>query len=115
MPASRGAVWCPDNDIGADLRDSRGATGSGYGASNYLMRRVVWTLLLALGIQAQADYSSWASVKRKFELIQTQQVPPGSRVRLKQSELNGYVEREVEIQVPEGVRDPRVELGNGTA
>lgn len=68
-------------------------------------------LLAARGGTA-SDYSS---ARRKIEMIQQDRLPRGSRVTLSQNELNAYVRHEVPQVAPQGVRDPRVELGKGKA
>lgn len=75
-----------------------------------------WPLALAavplLLIGARSDYSS---VQRKFDLIQSGRVKAGSRMSFTDGELNAYVQQEVLRTVPQGVRDPKLELGAGTA
>ena len=61
---------------------------------------------------AEADY--W-SAKRKIELIQSDQVAAGAHVTLRAGELEAYAKREIRSVAPEGVREPRLELGNGEA
>ncbi len=40
---------------------------------------------------------------------------PGSKVTLSERELNAYVEQELPKVVPQGVREPKLELGAGMA
>ena len=61
---------------------------------------------------SRADYSS---VRKKFALIENDRLKAGSRVTLSQRELNAYVEQQVPLVAPQGVRQPRVELGSGAA
>lgn len=73
------------------------------------MRRFLVLLAAAAALATpEADYRS---AKRKIDLIQQDQAPPGARVTLKKNELNAWVRREVADAVPEGVRDPRLVLG----
>jgi hypothetical protein len=67
---------------------------------------------LALLGAPSADYLSF---KRKIELLQTGKAPPASRVSLTAQELNAYVRGELPNYAPQGVREPRVELGSGSA
>ncbi len=64
-------------------------------------------LACAVVIASRTDY---LNAKRKFQSIEKYQVKPGSRVPLPATELNAYVQVELLEAVPQGVRDPRVEL-----
>jgi hypothetical protein len=66
-------------------------------------------LLLA---QGEADYQS---ARRKLELIQSERLPLGGWVTLRPQELTAYAQREVLKVAPEGVREPRIQLGHGAA
>jgi hypothetical protein len=57
----------------------------------------------------------YASAKRKFDLIESDKLKPGTRITLSQKELNAYVEEELPHTVAQGVRSPRLELGAGSA
>jgi len=57
----------------------------------------------------------YQAVVHKFSLIEHDRVKPGSRVVLTSAELNAYALQEVAEVAPEGVRNPRLELGPGTA
>ena len=78
------------------------------------MGRVLFTLCLAAGLVASVAQDA-ASVSRKFTLIEKERVAPGSKVVLGKDELNAYVRREIRTVVPEGVREPRLELGENRA
>ncbi|MEO8125710.1 MAG: hypothetical protein ABJF23_34340, partial [Bryobacteraceae bacterium] len=67
-------------------------------------------LLCAALIAAQTDY---LSAKRKFQSIERYQVKPGTRVPISSTELNSYVRAELREAVPQGVREPSVELQGG--
>jgi hypothetical protein len=67
---------------------------------------------LALFATAPSDYRT---VVHKFSLIEHDRLKPGSRVVLTSAELNAYARREVAAVAPDGVRDPHLELGPGTA
>jgi len=74
-----------------------------------------WPLVVAAALlwaDADADYRS---ARRKFDLIQSEQLPAGSFVTLRSSELEAYAQREVRGVAPRGVRDPRLELAPGRA
>ena len=69
-------------------------------------------IFLALALLAAPEYRA---VVRKFSLIEQDRLKPGSRVVLTPAELNAYARQEVAEVAPDGVRDPRLELGSGTA
>jgi len=62
-----------------------------------------------------ATQSDYVSIKHKFELIENERLKPGSRITLSPRELNAYVQEEVPKTVPEGIREPKLELGTGSA
>jgi hypothetical protein len=55
------------------------------------------------------------SVTRKLEIIQSGKAKPGSVFVMTAAELNAWVRVKAPIVVPEGLREPRLELGNGSA
>ncbi len=59
--------------------------------------------------------SDYQAVVHKFSLIEQDRLKPGSRVVLTPAELNAYARQEVAEVAREGVRNPRLELGPGTA
>lgn len=67
---------------------------------------------LPLLFSARSDY---ASVQHKFDLIEGDRLKPGSRVTLTERELNAYAVEEIPKVVPEGVRNPQLQLGSGSA
>jgi hypothetical protein len=73
--------------------------------------------LAILGCSALvASRTDYLNAKRKFESIERFQTKPGSRVPLPSSELNAYVQVEIQTVAPQGVRDPKLELrGNNVA
>lgn len=73
---------------------------------------VLAILVVTLSSGSKSDY---LSAKQKFDLIEQDRLKPGSKVTLTQRELNAYVEAELPHSVPEGVRNPKVELGAGWA
>jgi hypothetical protein len=72
-------------------------------------------LLLAPVALVWSTHSDYLAVKRKFDQIAQDRMKPGARVSLTPQELNAYVEQEVKRAAPDGVRQPKVELGSGTA
>jgi len=70
-------------------------------------------ILLVLALSAVS--SDYQAVVHKFSLIEHDRLRPGSRVVLTPQELNAYARREVAEVAPDGVRDPKLELGPGTA
>jgi len=71
--------------------------------------------LLAVPLLVYSSRSEYTSVQRKLDLIESERLRPGSKVTLSEHELNAYVEQELPKVVPHGVREPRLELGAGTA
>lgn len=69
-------------------------------------------LLLPLTWAATTEY---LSAKKKVELIQSEKLRPGSMLSFSQHELNAWVRGEVPQVAPQGVRDPKIELGHGAA
>jgi hypothetical protein len=61
---------------------------------------------------APTDYQD---VVHKISLIEQDRLDPGSRVVLTSAELNAYARQEIAEVAPAGVRNPRLELGSGTA
>ena len=74
-----------------------------------------WALLFLLSPLLANPAADYLSAKHKFELIESDKLRPGSRVTLTQPELNAYVATEVTQYAPQGVRDPKVELSEGSA
>src|SRR5579863_10705707 len=70
------------------------------------------TVPLLVYSTARSDY---ASCQRKFDLIENDRLRAGSRLTLSQRELNAYVEQELPKVAPHGVREPKLQLGAGTA
>ena len=66
-------------------------------------------------IAAAAVDQAAANVIRKLDIIQTGKAKPGSVFVFTSAELNAWVRVKAPTVVPEGLREPRLELGNGTA
>jgi hypothetical protein len=69
-------------------------------------------LAAAVLFGARAEY---ASAQRKFDQIENDLLKPGSKVTLTPGELNAYVATEMPKVAPEGIREPKLELGTGSA
>jgi hypothetical protein len=67
----------------------------------------LWWAIPLLGLATLgATPNDYLSAKRKFDSIESDRLRAGSRVELSVRELDAYAEREV----PEGVRNPRLQL-----
>lgn len=67
-------------------------------------------LVLAVAADPQA-----AQVSRKLDIIQSGKAKPGSVYVFTVAELNAWARAKIPSVVPQGVRQPRLELGNGSA
>jgi len=56
-----------------------------------------------------------ADVDRKILLIETRQVPRGATVTFPVADLNAWVRAQARELVPEGLREPKLKLANGSA
>jgi len=56
-----------------------------------------------------------ANVTRKLDIIQSGRAKPGAMFVFTSAELNAWVRVKAPMVVPEGLRQPRLEMGNGTA
>jgi hypothetical protein len=65
-------------------------------------------------VAAGAD-QSYQSAKYKIDLIEEDRAAPGSRIWLSVAELNAYARIEAAKVVPRGLRNPLLELGQGSA
>jgi hypothetical protein len=77
--------------------------------------RIVLVLTLAATLLFPAALSDYQAAIHKFSLIEQERLKPGSRVVLTPQELNAYARREVAEVAPDGVRNPKLDLGSGTA
>ncbi len=77
------------------------------------MRAFVPALVLAGLLAVQASTSDYVSAKSKIQAIEKQRAP--ARVTLSEAELNAWIRGELPDLWKEGLRNPRVELNNGTA
>ena len=72
-------------------------------------------LTLAAACALPAVSPEYQAVVHKFSLIEQERLKPGSQVVLTPEELNAYARHEVAEVAPDGVRDPKLNLGPGTA
>lgn len=82
------------------------------------VRLLIVTSLLIIGTAVAANtppMSDYSRARAKFAAIQYGHISPGTSVVLTQSELNAYVRHAVAVFVPQGVRNPRVELAYNRA
>lgn len=76
----------------------------------------IWPLaLLAVPLLLFSARSDYSAAQHKFDLIENGRLKPGARVTFTERELNAYVEQELPKSVPEGIREPKLELGSGMA
>ncbi|HLX41955.1 MAG TPA: hypothetical protein VKR43_00905 [Bryobacteraceae bacterium] len=75
------------------------------------MRSVVFILAALLAPAADPLYEA---AQRKLDAIEARQIPRGSVVTFTAQEIDAWARVKVPETVPEGMRDPRVELGTGT-
>lgn len=75
----------------------------------------MWRAALTLLLLWASPSEDYLRAKQKFRLIDNGSARPGSSIVLSSRELNAYVREEVKQAVPDGLRNPRLELGNGKA
>lgn len=79
-------------------------------------RRILMAAALpAALLLAAAASPEYQAMVRKISLIEHDSLKPGSRVVLTPEELNAYARQEIAEAVPDGVREPHLDLGPGTA
>jgi hypothetical protein len=76
--------------------------------------RLLLMFAAALGCALAADPLA-DSAQRKFDQIGAHQFRPGSVLVFTPAELNAWVRRKVPESIPQGLRSPLIELGNGEA
>lgn len=79
-----------------------------------MARRSILLLFLAISASPAADPRA-ASVTRKLDIIESGKAKPGSVFIFPAPDLNAWVRVKAAEAVPEGLRQPRLELGNNTA
>jgi hypothetical protein len=78
------------------------------------MKRLALVLPVCVSL-LWGSYAEYLSADRKFKLIEADRLRRGSRVTLTKGELNAWVQQEVTLSFPAGVRDARLELTPGAA
>jgi len=78
-------------------------------------KHIHWVLAMALAGLVFAFSADYQAAVRKFSLIGEDRLKPGARVVLTPEELNAYARQQVAEVAPDGVRNPRLGLGSGTA
>jgi hypothetical protein len=79
------------------------------------MKRFRLLALAALPLLLFSSRSDYSSAQHKLDLIESGRLKPGARVSFTERELNAYVAQELPKTVPQGVREPKLELGAGMA
>ena len=74
-----------------------------------------WMLMAAAALVLPAADPLYESTERKLDAIESKHVKPGESVTFTAREINAWARVKVPEIVPDGMRDPRVELGTGTA
>jgi hypothetical protein len=77
-----------------------------------LLSTISWA---ALAIAAAATNPQVERVSRKLDLIQNHQIKPGSVIVFPATDLNAWSRAKAVEVAPEGLRQARLELGNGNA
>jgi hypothetical protein len=72
-------------------------------------------LLVTTALVLRAADPLFESAEHKLDLIELRQAKPGSTVVFTAAEINAWGRIKVLELIPEGIRMPRVELGEGTA
>jgi hypothetical protein len=78
------------------------------------VKLLIVALPIALLVPAAVDPAA-ATVSRKLDIIQSGKAKPGSIFVFTSAELNAWVRVKAPMVVPEGLREPRLELGEGSA
>lgn len=66
-------------------------------------------------ISALAAQPAYVSARQKLDLIESDRAPAGAVLGFSKAEIEAWAAVEIPQIVPEGVRNPRVELGTGVA
>ena len=78
------------------------------------MKRAVLLLLLSLPLQPATSRFDRLPIRKKIELIENGKVPPGTQLVFAQKELNEFLPEKAREIAPGGLREPRVEIGDGS-
>ncbi len=110
-----GAPWVVFHNAMGTLPRTAGNAFGGMRVWSVVDRRIFLALALAAGPLDPSVSPDYQAVVHKFSLIEHDRLKPGSRVLLTPQELNAYARQEVAEVAPDGVRNPRLDLGPGTA
>ena len=77
------------------------------------MKRVALVLAVLVPLLS-GSYAEYISADRKFKQVESERLRH-TRVTLTKAELNAYAQQEIALAYPTGVRQARLELGNGAA
>lgn len=76
------------------------------------MKRLAWLLLLTIPVRPASNIDRLPTA-RKMEMIEKGKVDPGSQVHFSEQELNVYFAQKVKEAVPDGMKNTRVQIGDG--
>jgi len=79
------------------------------------MRKLIFLATLIAFAAPPASDPLALSAQRKLDIIESGKAKPAAVFIFTSAELNAWARYKVPLVVPEGVRNPRLELGNGTA
>lgn len=79
------------------------------------MKRAVLLLLLVFPLQPATSRYDRLPPQKKIDLIEQGKIPPGTQVVFGEKELNSFLATKAREVVPEGLRDTRLEIGDGKA
>lgn len=85
------------------------------GTRSHLRSLILFAALVAFAAPPEMKDPLALSTQRKLDAIEAHKVKPGSTIVFTSAELNAWARGKVPQVVPEGVRNTRLELGNGTA
>ena len=104
--SANGRVGTPNGYFGANWQRWGGQV-----RHNLVVNRVAFSLVWVsvVAILAGASTAEYHAAQQKFQLIESGQLKPGSRVDLTPGELNAYLEQEIPM-VTAGVRQPKVKV-----
>ena len=71
--------------------------------------------LVAVSLALHAADPALENANAKLDRISNNEAKPGEVILFTPAEINAWAKDEVPMAVPQGIRDPRVELGNSTA
>lgn len=84
-------------------------------ASNSLVLAGAAMVLMAEALVLAGAAPHYQSAEHKLDLIESGQARPGSAITFTPAEINAWARVSIPEAVPEGIRDPHVDLGYDTA